>query len=218
MTDPDALDIRCYLVTSGADRHTVETAARAASAGAGMVQVRAKNLSAADLLALLSEVAGAVHRAAPTCRVVVDDRADVAFAAMRAGAPVHGVHLGWDDLPVEAARAMLGPEAIIGLTTGTMELVRRAEELAGYIDYVGCGPFRPTPTKNSGRTPLGAAGYPALVAATRLPMVAIGDVHPEDAADLAATGVAGVALVRAIMTAEDPGAVVSRVLRAFPRP
>ncbi len=218
MTDPDALDIRCYLVTSGVDRRTIETAARAAAAGAGMVQVRAKELSAADLLALVTEVAEAVHRAAPRCRVVVDDRADVAFAAMRAGAPVHGVHLGWDDLPVEAAREMLGPEAIIGLTTGTMELVRRAEERAEYVDYVGCGPFRPTPTKESGRAPLGIEGYPPLVAATRLPMVAIGDVRPEDAADLAATGVAGVALVRAIMAAGDPGAVVRRVLSAFPRP
>lgn len=212
----DGLDIRCYLVTSGHDRHTVETAARAAEAGAGMVQVRAKDIAARELLQLVTEVATAVHRVAPTCHVVVDDRADIAFAAMYAGAPVHGVHLGFDDLPVDAARAMLGPDAVIGLTTGTLELVRRAEELWAFIDYIGCGPFRPTPTKNSGRTPLGVDGYPSLVAATRLPMVAIGDVKPDDAAALAATGVAGVALVRAIMGADDPGAVVRQVLAGFP--
>ncbi|MDN6761963.1 thiamine phosphate synthase [Acidipropionibacterium jensenii] len=218
MTHTEPLDIRCYLVTSGTDRHTVETAARAAAAGAGMVQVRAKQLPTAELLALLTVVAEAVHRAAPATRVVVDDRADVAFAAMHAGTPVHGVHLGWDDLPVEAARAMLGPDAIIGLTTGTADLVRRADALSEYIDYLGCGPFRPTPTKNSGRTPLGVEGYRPLVAETRLPMVAIGDVGPQDAPALAATGVAGVAVVRAIMTADHPEDVVHQILRAFPRP
>lgn len=218
MTHTEPLDIRCYLVTSGTDRHTVETAARAAAAGAGMVQVRAKQLPTAELLALLTAVAEAVHQSAPATRVVVDDRADVAFAAMHAGAPVHGVHLGWDDLPVEAARAMLGPDAIIGLTTGTADLVRRADALSEYIDYLGCGPFRPTPTKNSGRTPLGVEGYRPLVAATRLPMVAIGDVGPQDAPALAATGVAGVAVVRAIMTADHPEDVVHQILRAFPRP
>jgi len=212
------LDLRCYLVTSGHDRHTVETAAAAAAAGAGMIQVRCKDVGTAELLELLTAVAVAVHRAAPDSRVVVDDRADVAFAARHAGAPVAGVHLGWDDLPVEAARAMLGPDAVIGMTTGTMELVQGAQDLADSLDYIGCGPFRPTPTKNSGRTPLGLAGYLPLVAATELPMVAIGDVRPADAPDLAATGVAGLALVRAIMGADDPAAVVHQVLKAFPEP
>lgn len=113
---------------------------------------------------------------------------------------------------------MLGPDAIIGLTTGTADLVRRADALSEYIDYLGCGPFRPTPTKNSGRTPLGVEGYRPLVAETRLPMVAIGDVGPQDAPALAATGVAGVAVVRAIMTADHPEDVVHQILRAFPRP
>ncbi|AXE40152.1 thiamine phosphate synthase [Acidipropionibacterium virtanenii] len=216
MTSADELDLRCYLVTSGHDRHTVETAAAAAAAGAGMIQVRCKEAGTAELLELLTAVAEAVRDVAPATRVIVDDRADVAFAARYAGAPVAGVHLGWDDLPVAAARAMLGPEAIIGMTTGTMELVQGAQKLADKLDYIGCGPFRPTPTKNSGRTPLGLDGYPPLVAATELPMVAIGDVRPSDAENLAATGVAGLALVRAIMGVEDPAAVVRRVVAAFP--
>ena len=84
------LDLRCYLVTSGSDRHTVETAALAAGAGAGMVQVRAKELSTRDLLSLVLQVGEAVRRANPATRVVVDDRADVAWAAMRAQGNVHG--------------------------------------------------------------------------------------------------------------------------------
>jgi thiamine-phosphate pyrophosphorylase len=110
---------------------------------------------------------------------------------------------------------MLGPDAIIGLTTGTLELVQAAERVADVIDYIGCGPFRPTPTKDSGRPALGLSGYPPLVAATSLPLVAIGDVQPADVPGLAAAGVAGVALVRAIMDAPDPGAVVSQVLAGF---
>jgi thiamine-phosphate pyrophosphorylase len=210
-----SLDLRCYLVTSGVGARTVEVAAAAAGAGAGVVQVRAKDASAAELLELTCAVAEAVGAANPATRVLVDDRADVAWAARRRGAAVHGVHLGQDDLPVEAARELLGPDTVIGLTTGTLELVRAAEELRGVIDYVGAGPFRLTPTKDSGREPLGVAGYPGLVAATGLPIVAIGDVTPADAAALAGTGVAGVALVRALMAAAEPGAVVREVLAGF---
>lgn len=208
------LDLRCYLVTSGTGRRTVETAAAAAAGGAGMIQVRDKQASTAELLELTCAVAAAVHRARPTARVVVDDRADVAFAARRLGAPVHGVHLGQDDLPVASARAMLGPEAIIGLTTGTLETVRRAEELRGLLDYVGAGPFRPTPTKDSGRMPLGVDGYRDLVAATGLPVVAIGGITAQDVPALARTGIAGVALVREIMEADDPERVARGIVSA----
>ncbi|ASK65482.1 thiamine phosphate synthase [Brachybacterium avium] len=206
------LDLRCYLVTSGTGRRTVEVAAAAASAGAGVVQVRAKEATAAELLKLVLAVAGAVHTANPGTRVLVDDRADVAAVARQRGAAVHGVHLGQDDLPVADARGLLGPEAIIGLTTGTLELVRAAEVVRDQVDYLGAGPFRRTPTKESGRPPLGVEGYAPLVAASSLPIVAIGDVTPADAAPLACTGVAGVAVVRAVMGAADPAAAVREVL------
>jgi thiamine-phosphate pyrophosphorylase len=209
------LDLRCYLITSGTDRRTVETAAAAAAAGAGVIQVRAKELGTRDLLELVTAVARAVGSAAPACRVLVDDRADIAFAARARGEHVHGVHLGQDDLPVADARALLGPGAIIGLTTGTLDLVRGAEQQADLLDYVGAGPFRPTPTKDSGRTPLGIDGYRDLTAATRLPIVAIGDVTPADVPALAGTGIAGAALVRAIMHASDPESVVREVLDGF---
>ncbi len=205
----DDLDLRCYLVTSGTSRRTV---AAAAAAGAGVVQVRAKDASTAALLELVLAVADAVERAQPATRVLVDDRADVAAAARARGAAVHGVHLGQDDPAVADARALLGEDALIGLTTGTAELVRAAAPLTPLLDYLGAGPFRLTPTKDSGRPPLGAEGYRELTAATTLPIVAIGDVTPADVPGLAAAGVAGVALVRAVMDAEDPARVVREVL------
>lgn len=209
------VDYRVYLVTSGTGRRTVETAAAAAGAGAGVVQVRAKDATTRDLLALVAAVADAVAAANPATRVVVDDRADVAFAARLAGHAVHGVHLGADDLPPRAARALLGPDAIIGLTTGTLALVEAANEVADVLDYVGAGPFRPTPTKDSGRAPLGVTGYAPLVAASRVPVVAIGDVRVDDVAALAGTGIAGVAMVREIGDAADPAAVVRAALAAW---
>ena len=136
---------------------------------------------------------------------------------MRARGNVHGVHLGVEDLPVRDARAMLGPDAIVGYTTGTLDLVRSAEPLADALDYLGAGPFRPTPTKDSGRPPLGVEGYPALVQASSVPIVAIGDVQVDDVPALATTGVAGVAMVRAVMAADDPAAVVTEAIKAFDR-
>ena len=212
MSPAPALDLRCYLVTSGTGRRTVEVAAAAAAAEAGVVQVRAKDIPTAELLQLVLAVAEAVRAANPGTRVLVDDRADVAAAARRRGAAVHGVHLGQDDLPVTDARALLGPDALIGLTTGTLELVRAAEEVRDQVDYLGAGPFRLTPTKDSGRPPLGIEGYRALTAASSLPIVAIGDVTPEDAPALVQAGAAGVALVRAVMDAPDPARTVRTVL------
>lgn len=211
-----ALDLRCYFVTGqGSPQTIVDTACAAAKGGAGIVQVRSKPISARDLYQLTSTLAAEVHRVAPATKVVVDDRVDVALALQREGHPVHGVHIGQDDLPARSARALLGEDAIIGLTTGTLELIREANELADVLDYVGCGPFRATPTKDSGRSPLGLAGYGPIVAESALPVVAIGDVTSADAADLAATGVAGLAIVRGIMNAADPEIYVREVLGGF---
>lgn len=208
------LDLRCYLVTGAPHEKVVDVAAAAAAGGAGVVQVRSKPISVRDLTALAIEVAAAVQKANPATRVLIDDRVDVA-AALMPEHNIHGVHIGQDDLDPRLARQVLGKDAIIGLTTGTLPLVQQANEYADVIDYIGAGPFRPTPTKDSGREPLGLNGYPALVEASRVPVVAIGDVRAEDAADLAATGVAGVAIVRGFMNSADPRATARQVLTGF---
>ena len=208
------LDLRCYLVTGAPQEKVVDVAAAAAAGGAGVVQVRSKPISVRDLTALAIEVAAAVQQANPATKVLIDDRVDVA-AALMPEHNIHGVHIGQDDLDPRLARQVLGKDAIIGLTTGTLPLVQQANEYADVIDYIGAGPFRPTPTKDSGREPLGLEGYPALVEASRVPVVAIGDVRAEDAADLAATGVAGVAIVRGFMNSADPRATARQVLTGF---
>ncbi|KAB3523149.1 thiamine phosphate synthase [Corynebacterium sp. zg254] len=222
-----AVDYTAYFVTGAGDPRTiVDRATAAARGGAGVIQVRSKPISARELFQLGAAVAEAVAEVAPGAaspagagaeapspRVLIDDRVDIALALRAQGFPIHGVHVGQDDLPVTAVRQLLGPDAIIGLTTGTLDLVHAANEHADVLDYIGCGPFRDTPTKRSGRTPLGLAGYPPIVRASAVPVVAIGDVTADDAADLATTGVAGVAVVRGIMNAEDPENYV-RTLRS----
>ena len=208
-----SIDLRCYLVTgAGSHEHVVDVARGAVAGGSRIVQVRSKPISARDLYALTEQVALAVGDRA---HVLVDDRVDVALALRHRGIPVHGVHVGQDDLDVRAVRALLGADAVIGLTTGTRELVAAANELSDVLDYVGAGPFRPTPTKESGREPLGVAGYRELVELSEVPVVAIGDVTADDAAELAGTGVAGLAVVRGLMRAADPAAYAQRLITDF---
>lgn len=213
------LDLRCYFVTGRPQdpaglASVVDIAAAAARGGAGVIQLRSKPINVRDLTELAITTAAAVHEANPHTRVLIDDRVDVA-AALMPNHHIHGVHIGQDDLDPRFARKVLGPKAIIGLTTGTLELVHQANEYADVIDYIGAGPFRPTPTKESGRSPLGLEGYPPLVAASTLPVVAIGDVRADDASALAGTGVAGVALVREFMNSADPQALARRISSSF---
>lgn len=210
------LDLRAYVITAAGEPDTIIDNARAAArGGAGVIQVRSKPISARALTSLARALATEVAAVNPSTRVLIDDRVDVALALRAEGVPVHGVHVGQDDLDVRQIRRLLGPDAVIGLTTGTSELVRATEEVADVIDYIGCGPMRATPTKDSGRPPLGLDAYPALVSASPVPVVAIGGVTADDAAGLAATGVAGVAIVRGFAHADDPAAYAQRITEAF---
>ncbi|AIJ32963.1 thiamine-phosphate pyrophosphorylase [Corynebacterium imitans] len=211
---PSSLDLRCYFVTGQPAADVARVASAAAAGGAGVIQVRSKPIAEPALERLACEVADAVAAANPRTRVLIDDNVPLAAHLMQTH-HIHGAHIGLDDMDPRAARELLGPNAILGLTTGTLALVEAANAYADVIDYVGAGPFRPTPTKDSGRAPLGLDGYPPLVAASKVPVVAIGDVHASDAAALAATGVAGVAIVRGFMRAEDPRAMAAGIVKDF---
>ena len=210
------LDLRCYVVTgNGSEEDIVDTARQAAAGGAGVIQVRSKPIEAGELLNLAEKVSLAVAAANPATKILIDDRADIAAILIRRGLPVHGVHVGQSDIPVTAVRELLGPDAIIGLTTGTAELIEQANEHADIIDYVGAGPFRPTPTKDSGRTPIGLECYPQLVELSKLPIVAIGDVQPADVTALASTGIAGVAMVRAFIETPSATELAQQIIADF---
>jgi thiamine-phosphate pyrophosphorylase len=189
---------------------TVDAAVRA---GVAVVQLRDKGASARDLLATLTAVSDVVRG---RCTLLHDDRTDVVLAARLAGVDVDGVHLGQSDLPVDAARRLLGADAVVGLTADAPEhLADLAEMPDGTVDYLGVGVIRPTTTKPDHPAPLGVAGFGALAAATPLPCIAIGGVGADDVPELTRVGGSGLAVVSAICSADDPERAAHDLVRRW---
>lgn len=177
--------------------------------GCRWVQLRMKDASAEEILACAKQ-------AASLCRsydavFLLDDHVEL---VERCGAD--GVHLGKHDLPVDEARAILGPERIIGGTANTLEDVLRLHRQGA--DYIGCGPFRFTTTKKQLSPVLGLEGYRSIVAGMRehgvdIPIVGIGGITPEDIDALMETGLDGIALSGTILGAEDPVAQTELIIK-----
>ncbi|QHC59266.1 thiamine phosphate synthase [Rathayibacter sp. VKM Ac-2760] len=205
------IDLSLHLVTDTrlcGPRGVAAVVAAAVAGGVRVVQVRDHEAAAAELVALTCAVAAVLDE---RTTLLVDDRVDVVLAARLAGARVDGVHVGQSDLPVLAARSILGPGAVVGLTANTPAHLAAAHALpAGTVDYLGVGVIRATATKPDHPVPLGIDGFAALAAATPLPCVAIGGVTADDAAALRRAGAAGLAIVSAICAADDPGAAARR--------
>jgi thiamine-phosphate diphosphorylase len=208
------MSLQLHLVTD--DRlpfeRTREVVAAAVEAGADVVQLRVKGGTARDLLAQTVALSAIV---AGRATFVVDDRVDIVLAARDAGSRVDGVHLGQGDLPPDAARRLLGADAVVGWTANTpAHLDAAAAFPPGTLDYLGVGVIRPTTTKPDHPPALGADGFARLAAATRLPCVAIGGIGLADVAPLRQAGAAGVAVVSLLSAAEDPAATARELRRA----
>jgi thiamine-phosphate pyrophosphorylase len=162
--------------------------------GARFLQLRAKHLQGAAFLDLASAVV-AVARSARAI-IIVNDRADVAKLA---GAD--GVHLGQDDLSPAAARAMLGPDAIIGRSTHSVTQIEAAATEP--VDYLAIGPVFETATKATGYSAVGLAMV-ARAARGNRPAVAIGGIRLDNAASVIAAGAASVAVISDLLVTGDP--------------
>lgn len=182
-----AASCRLYLIT-GARPDLSAFLDAAVRGGVDLVQVREKRLADGELLRLLEEAREATRRLGVP--LVVNDRPDLAVLV---GADL--VHLGQDDLPVEAARRFGLP---VGLSTHSREQLACAD-----ADYVGVGPVFATPTKES-RPPVGLDYVRHAAAAARVPWFAIGGIDETNVAEVAAAGAERVAVVRAIGDAADP--------------
>lgn len=172
--------------------------------GARLLQVRAKHLASGPFLSLVEDIAGAAHGCGAA--VIVNDRVDVARTAGL------GVHLGQDDLPAAAARALLGPEATIGLSTHSA--AQLAGALAQPVDYVAYGPVFATGTKANPDPVVGLAGVrTAAVAAGEagVPLVAIGGITLATVADVRQAGATSAAVIADLLA--GPEAPASRVAR-----
>lgn len=178
----------------------------ALQAGARCVQLRAKGVDARDLLARARRLRPPIRHAGAL--LFVNDRLDVALAA---GAD--GVHLGPDDLPVHAARAVVPHDFLIGFSADDPVEARRAE--ARGADYIGCGAVFGTTTKDVGDEAIGADRLDEVARAVSIPVVGIGGVSVGRVREVAATAAAGSAVIGAVMAADDPGAAVRTLLEPF---
>ena len=180
--------------------------ARALEGGVASVQLREKELSTRAFLEEALTLKALLDAAG--LPLIINDRVDVALAAGAAG-----VHLGQADLPCEAARRLLGPRAILGLSVECWEDVVRAEDQP--VDYLGVSPVFATPTKTDTREPWGLEGLARIRAFSRHPLVAIGGVHPGNAAALRAAGASGLAVVSALCAVPDPAGAARELVQAF---
>ena len=175
-----------------------ELATLALKGGADIIQLREKRpRTTRELMASASAVASACN--GPGALLVVDDRVDVAAAI---GAPA--VHLGRDDLPVAAARHLLGSDALIGGTANNLE---EALEVASTpVDYLGVGPVFGTASKANPAPTMGLELLGRIVRSCDQPVIAIGGITPERVADVLATGAHGVAVLSGVVGQADPSA------------
>ena len=188
--------LRLYLVTNRYQDslesflEKVETACRS---GVTIVQLREKNLTTNQYYQLAKQV----KEITDTYQVplIIDDRLDVCLAVDAAG-----LHIGDDELPVSVARQVLGPEKILGVTAKTVKRALEAEE--GGADYLGTGAIFPTTTKENAPITL-ISTLKTICQKVAIPVVAIGGLTSENIDQLAETDIAGVAVVRDLMQAED---------------
>ena len=188
--------LRLYLVTNRYQDslesflEKVETACRS---GVTIVQLREKNLTTNQYYQLAKQVKEITD--AYQVPLIIDDRLDVCLAVDAAG-----LHIGDDELPVSVARKVLGPEKILGVTAKTVKRALEAEE--GGADYLGTGAIFPTTTKENAPITL-ISTLKTICQTVTIPVVAIGGLTSENIDQLIGTGIAGVAVVRDLMQAED---------------
>ena len=176
-------------------------------AGASVMQLRLKDASSREMLAAASVIA-------PMCRergatFIVDDRVDVAMLS-----DADGVHLGQEDLPLEAARRLVGQKLIIGISTHSVEQAVTAER--GGADYIGFGPMYPGGLRNNSAGK-GIENLRAVRAAVRIPIVAIGGITEASMPEVLAAGADACAIITDVVRAPDIQAKVRALLALAPR-
>lgn len=197
------IDYTLYLVTNRdviRDATLPDAVERAIRGGCTMVQIRERDAPSTDFLRRALEVKRVTDRYGVP--LIVNNRADIALASDAAG-----VHVGQSDLPAAAARRLMGSKRILGVSVTTVEEAVRAE--ADGADYLGVGAIFPSSTKPDAKA-VGLQTLQSICGAVRLPVVAIGGIR-EDTVPLLPAGLAGVAVVSAILAQTDVRAAAERM-------
>ena len=191
-------DLQLYLVTDRdllRGRNLQDVILEAVAGGVTMVQLREKHTCTRDFVTLAQQLKALL--ATKHIPLIINDRIDVALAV-----DADGVHIGQSDMPYAIARRLLGNDKIIGLSVENFDDILVANKLD--VDYVGISPVFATPTKNDTAAPFGLEGLRKAVKLSAHPTVAIGGMNETTVGDVMRCGTHGVAVVSAIIAADNP--------------
>ncbi len=192
------IDYSLYIVTDrglSSGRTTLEIVKAAVRGGATCVQLREKTCLTLEFIEQALSVKEYLRE--HNIPLIINDRLDVAQAVQ-----ADGVHLGQTDMPFGMAKAILKDSMIIGISAESLEDAIKAEK--GGADYIGVSPIFATPTKTDTAPPLGLEGLRKIRKAVRLPLVGIGGLNKDNAGEVIKNGADGIAVVSAIVAADDP--------------
>jgi len=200
--------MRCCLIAERAQcrvglEETVEAALRAGIRTVHLREKQAATLELHDLARRLRQPTRRHH-----ALLVINDRADVALAV-----EADGVHLGWQSLPVAEVRKIVGGDRLIGKSVHNLEEAQRAE--AEGVDYLLAGPVFDTPSKVGLVPTLGLDRLGEICRTVTLPVIGLGGIEPSNAAAIIAAGAKGIAVIRAILAAPDPGEAARDLLASI---
>jgi len=192
------IDYSLYLVTDrglARGRSTLEVVKAAVAGGVTCIQLREKDCSTLEFIEQALAIRSFLE--AHNIPLIINDRLDVALAVA-----ADGVHLGQNDMPLEMARKIAGRSMLIGISTESVQDAVAAEK--GGADYLGVSPIYATPTKTDTAPPLGLEGLQEIRKQVKIPLVGIGGLNKSNAAEVIRGGADGVAVVSAIVAADDP--------------
>jgi thiamine-phosphate pyrophosphorylase len=193
------IDYSLYLVTDrglARGKSTLDIVKAAVSGGVTCVQLREKHCSTREFIEQALAIKNFLE--ARQVPLIINDRLDVALAVA-----ADGVHLGQNDMPLVTARKITGPSMLIGISAESVQDAVAAE--TGGADYLGVSPVYATPTKTDTAPPLGLEGLREIRQRVKIPLVGIGGLNKSNAAEAIRNGADGVAVVSAIVSADDPG-------------
>ncbi|WP_295599905.1 thiamine phosphate synthase [uncultured Methanobrevibacter sp.] len=201
------LDLSLYLVTDKSDdvEKFLKTIEEAIQGGVSVVQIREKTADTLDFYNLALKVKEITTRY--NVPLIINDRVDVALAI-----DADGVHVGQSDMPCDVTRKLVGDDKIVGVSAATIEEAQKAERDGA--DYIGTGAVFPTSTKDDAPS-ITKKELKEVVDSIDIPVVAIGGITLDNASELTNTGIAGLSVVSAIMSSDNPKESSKKLLKIF---
>ncbi|MBQ6512731.1 thiamine phosphate synthase [Methanobrevibacter sp.] len=201
------IDLSLYLVTDNSDDEEkfLNTIEEAIKGGVSVVQIREKTADTLDFYNLALKVKEITTKY--NIPLIINDRVDVALAI-----DADGVHVGQSDMPCDVTRKLIGPDKILGVSAATIDEAKKAE--SDGADYIGTGAVFPTSTKDDAPS-VTKQELKEIVESINIPVVAIGGINLENACELIDTGIAGLSVVSAIMSSDNPKKSSEELLKIF---